>query len=305
VTTTPIDPTAWGLEPLATGKVRDLYRIDDDRILIVTSDRISAYDVVLPTPIPDKGRVLTQLSVWWFDNLQEHCPNHLESEALADLPAGLVPDEARSYLAGRIMLVRRVEIFPVECVVRGYLSGSGWKSYQQDGTVCGLELPPGLQESQELPEPIFTPTTKATEGHDLPMTFAQVVDQLGQETAEALRSVALVLYAQARDHARRNGIIIADTKFEFGRAPDGRILLADEVFTPDSSRFWPADRYEVGRGQESFDKQYVRNFLDRSGWQRQPPAPALPAEVVLGTRQRYLEAYQRITGIPLAVKEYP
>ena len=274
---------------LSQGKVRDIYAAEDDRLLIVTSDRISTYDVVHPTPIPDKGKVLTGLSAFWFERTREVCPNHLVS--YTD-----VPDDAR----GRGMLVERLEMFPLECVVRGYITGSGWKDYQATGTVCGIELPAGLEESEQLPEPIFTPATKAEVGdHDENVDMARAAALVGgEDVAEELRRLSIEIYSLAAEHARERGIILADTKFEFGRDREGRMVLADEVCTPDSSRFWPADGYEPGRSQPSFDKQYVRDWAAGSGWDKTPPAPELPDEVVDGTRQRYLEAYERIAGEP-------
>jgi phosphoribosylaminoimidazole-succinocarboxamide synthase len=278
-----------GLEPFSQGKVRDIYAVGDDRLLMVASDRISTYDVVHPTPIPDKGKVLTGLSEFWFERTGDIVPNHLVS--YTD-----VPDEVR----GRAMLVERLEMAPVECVVRGYITGSGWKDYKATGAVCGIELPGGLQESEQLPEPIFTPATKAEVGdHDENVDFERAVEIVGDRPLlEELRRLSLELYAFAADHARERGIILADTKFEFGRRPDGTLVLGDEVLTPDSSRFWPADGYEPGRGQPSFDKQYVRDWASSSGWDKSPPAPAIPDEVVDGTRARYVEAYERITGEP-------
>jgi phosphoribosylaminoimidazole-succinocarboxamide synthase len=277
------------LEPISQGKVRDIYAVGDDRLLMVTSDRISTYDVVHPTPIPDKGKVLTGLSVFWFGRTKDICPNHLVSFTE-------VPEEAR----GRGMLVERLEMAPVECVVRGYITGSGWKDYQANGAVCGIELPEGLRESEQLPEPIFTPATKAEVGdHDENVDFDRAAEIVrDRELLEELRRLSLELYSFAADHARERGIILADTKFEFGRDSQGRIVLADEAFTPDSSRFWPADGYEPGQAQPSFDKQYVRDWAAGSGWDKTPPAPDLPAEVVEGTRARYVEAYERIAGEP-------
>jgi phosphoribosylaminoimidazole-succinocarboxamide synthase len=274
---------------LSQGKVRDIYEAGDDRLLMVTSDRISTYDVVHPTPIPDKGRVLTGLSVFWFGQTESICPNHLIS--YTD-----VPDDAR----GRAMLVERLEMVPVECVVRGYITGSGWKDYQATGAVCGIRLPAGLEESQQLPEPIFTPATKAEVGdHDENVDFDRAAEIVGdRELLEELRRLSIALYSHGAEHARERGIILADTKFEFGRRDDGTIVLGDEVMTPDSSRFWPADGYEPGRSQPSFDKQYVRDWASGSGWDKTPPAPELPDEVVRGTRERYVEAYERIAGEP-------
>ena len=280
-----------GLEPIAQGKVRDIYAVGDDRLLLVTSDRISTYDAVHPTPIPDKGKVLTGLSAFWFERTQQIVPNHLIS--YAD-----VPDEVR----GRGILVERLEMAQVECVVRGYITGSGWKDYQATGAVCGIELPGGLRESERLPEPIFTPATKAAVGdHDENVDFDRAAEILGdRELLEELRRLSLALYEFGAAHARERGIILADTKFEFGRRPDGTIVLADEVLTPDSSRFWPADGYEPGKGQPSFDKQFVRDWASGSGWDKSPPAPAIPDDVVEGTRARYVEAYERIADEPFS-----
>jgi len=279
--------------PDAQGKVRDIYDLGD-RLLIVASDRISAFDVVLPDPIPYKGEVLTQISLFWFKVLGESVPNHLISADIGDLPSEFAA--YADWLRGRFMLVRKASVFPVECIVRGYLAGSGWKEYRENGTVCGIPLPTGLRESDRLAEPIFTPSTKAEIGtHDENISFEQMVSILGQEAAEELRRLSLAIYSRARDHAATRGIIIADTKFEFG-VIDGRTTLVDEVLTPDSSRFWPADEYEPGHGQPSFDKQYVRDWLEESGWDKNPPAPALPPDIVQGTSRRYIDAYELITG---------
>jgi phosphoribosylaminoimidazole-succinocarboxamide synthase len=277
------------LEHVSTGKVRDIYAADD-RLVMVASDRISTYDVVHPTPIPDKGKVLTGLSAFWFERTEHICPNHVVSHT--DVPA-----EVR----GRAVLVERLEMFPVECVARGYLSGSGWKDYVATGAVCGIELPPGLRESEQLPEPIFTPATKAEQGdHDENVDFDRAAEIVGDRALlEELRRLTLELYTFAADHARERGIILADTKFEFGRDAEGRIVVGDEFATSDSSRFWPAAGYEPGKPQPSFDKQYVRDWAAGSGWDKTPPAPALPEDVVEGTRSRYLEAYRLITGEPL------
>jgi phosphoribosylaminoimidazole-succinocarboxamide synthase len=274
---------------VSQGKVRDIYAAGEDQLLLVASDRISTYDVVHPTPIPDKGKVLTGLTVFWLEQTADICPNHLVS--YTD-----VPDEYR----GRAMLVERLEMAPVECVVRGYITGSGWKDYQATGAVCGIELPPGLDESERLPEPIFTPATKAEVGaHDENVDFDRAAEIIGDRPLlEELRRLSLALYERGAEHARARGIILADTKFEFGRRADGSIVLGDEVMTPDSSRFWPADGYEPGRSQPSFDKQYVRDWAAGSGWDKTPPAPALPDEVVEGTRARYREAYGRIADEP-------
>ena len=279
-----------GLKLRGRGKVRDIYELGD-RLLIVATDRLSAFDVVLPTPIPDKGRVLTQLSVFWFDKLASVIPNHVISAT--DFPGELAPFVAS--LRGRSMLVRRTEPVPIECVVRGYLSGSGWKDYQSSGGVCGIRLPAGLRESDRLPEPIFTPSTKATTGHDENISFDETVSRIGRPLAERLRDTSLTLYRRAAEHAAARGIIIADTKFEFGLLGE-ELIWIDEALTPDSSRFWPADKYSPGKPQPSFDKQYVRDYLERIGWNKQPPAPALPPDVVAATREKYREAYQRITG---------
>jgi phosphoribosylaminoimidazole-succinocarboxamide synthase len=277
--------TVADLKLHSSGKVREMYELEDD-ILMVASDRISAYDVVMPNPIPDKGRVLTQMSVFWFETTGEIVPNHLLSQD--------VPEE----VAGRALRVMRLEMYPVECVVRGYLSGSGWREYRESGSVCGIELPAGLTESAQLPEPIFTPATKAELGeHDENIDLERAAEILGSRAlAEDLRRISIELYSHAAEHARERGIILADTKFEFGSSAGAEIVLGDEVLTPDSSRFWPADDYEPGRSQASFDKQYVRDYLDEIGWDHNPPAPELPKEVVRNTRAKYIEAYERISG---------
>jgi phosphoribosylaminoimidazole-succinocarboxamide synthase len=278
----------------ARGKVRDIYQVEDD-LLIVATDRISAFDVVLPTPIPAKGQVLTGLSLHWFDLTKELVQNHVLSAEASTYPE---PFAGRTgELAGRSMRVKRADVIKVECVARGYLSGSGWKDYQRSGSVCGIRLPEGLSESDRLPDPIFTPTTKAEAGHDLPLTLDETAGLVGRGLAERLKELTLTIYEFGAARALERGIILADTKFEFGFA-DGEITLIDEVMTPDSSRFWPADRYEPGHGQPSFDKQYVRDWLDASGWDHEPPAPDLPPEVVEQTGARYVEAYERITGEP-------
>jgi phosphoribosylaminoimidazole-succinocarboxamide synthase len=286
------------LELFASGKVRDVYQVGSDHLLFVATDRISAFDYVLAAGIPHKGRVLTQLSLFWFDFLKKIVPNHLVT---ADVNS--YPPEVKHYadqLRGRSMLVRRAEMFPVECVVRGYLSGSGWKEYKASGSVCGIKLPEGLRESEQLPEPIFTPATKAATGHDENISFEHMTQLVDPEDARQLRDLSLAIYKTAADYARTKGIIIADTKFEFGRTASG-ITLADEVLTPDSSRFWPADRYSPDMSQESFDKQYVRDYLEEIRWNKQPPAPALPAEVARQTGEKYVEAYRRLTGRELDV----
>lgn len=278
----------------AQGKVRDVYELDEDRLLLVATDRISAFDVVLPNPIPDKGRVLTGLTLFWLGKTTDIVGNHLISADRRDLP-GAFRDEPS--LAGRAMLVRRARVIPIECVARGYLSGSGLKQYLAEGHVCGVRLPPGLQEASRLPEPIFTPTTKAATGHDQPLTFEETADLIGRGLAERLRELTIALYERGAEIALARGIIVADTKFEFGFA-DGELILIDEVLTPDSSRFWPAEGYEPGRPQPSFDKQFVRDWLEASGWDHEPPAPELPPEVIGRTAMKYREAYERITGEP-------
>ncbi len=285
-----------GLKLISRGKVRDLYDAGDT-LLLVASDRLSAFDVVLPTPIPDKGAVLTQISLFWFDYLKAVCPNHLISAEVKDFPAAVQADAAQ--LRRRTMLVKKLQMFPVECVVRGYLSGSGWKEYKQLGTVCGIRLPAGLQESAKLPEPIFTPSSKALEGHDENITMAQVEALIGKPMAAKLAELSLTIYQRAADFAETRGIILADTKFEFGRDPrdpSGQPVLADEVLTPDSSRFWPRETYQAGRAQESFDKQYVRDYLEKIGWNKQPPAPALPDDVVRRTSEKYRAAFRALAG---------
>ena len=274
------------LKLLSSGKVREIYEAGDDELIMVASDRISAFDVVLPEPIPDKGKVLTQMSIFWFETTEAIVPNHFLSE---DVPA-----EA----AGSGMRVKRLEMYPVECVVRGYLSGSGWKEYKRSQSVCGIELPSGLQESDQLPEPIFTPATKADVGdHDENIDFDRACEIIGSRPLmEELRRISIELYEHGRTHALERGIILADTKFELGSSPGAEIVLGDEVLTPDSSRFWPADDYEPGRGQKSWDKQPVRDWLDEQGWDHSPPAPNLPDEVVADTSARYRDAYERITG---------
>lgn len=281
------------LKLVRRGKVRDVYAVDDAQFLIVATDRISAFDCILPTAIERKGEVLTALSEFWFEELAGVVPNHLVTTDLQQMPDTI---RGQQNLKGRSMLVRRAEVFPLECVVRGYLVGSGWKDYLRTGEVCGHRLPENLAESAELPEAIFTPSTKADEGHDENISEAQVRDIVGSETAEYLRETSLRLYTEARNYARGRGIIIADTKFEFGRDQDGRIILIDEALTPDSSRFWPAESYSPGRSQPSFDKQFVRDYLETLDWDKQPPAPPLPAAVASATTERYLDAYRLLTG---------
>jgi phosphoribosylaminoimidazole-succinocarboxamide synthase len=275
---------------LASGKVREIYDLGDE-LLIVASDRISTYDVVHPTPIPDKGSVLTGLSTFWFQRTADIVSNHVISVTDG------VPDEAR----GRGMVVRKLKMLSVECVVRGYITGSGWKDYQATGQVSGHTLPEGLRESDRLPEPLFTPSTKAEVGHDEAIDFEGAVELIGDRAlAERVRDVSLALYEYAAEHARNNGIILADTKFELGLDADGQLTIGDEMCTPDSSRFWPADQYEPGRGQPSFDKQYVRDWASGTGWDRNPPAPPIPDDVVARTREKYIEAYERVTGQPFS-----
>jgi phosphoribosylaminoimidazole-succinocarboxamide synthase len=282
------------LQLVRRGKVRDVYAVDDDRLLIVATDRISAFDCILPTPIERKGEVLTALSDFWFDKLGHVVANHRLASRIEDMPEP-VQRHAQT-LTGRAMLVKRAEVFPVECVVRGYLVGSGWKDYLRTGEVCGHKLPAGLQESAKLPEPLFTPSTKAEQGHDENITEDQVRDLIGEERTAQLRDTSLRLYSEAHQYARERDIIIADTKFEFGLDKNGELLLVDEVLTPDSSRFWPADEYQPGRSQPSFDKQFVRDYLETLGWDKKPPAPEIPAEVARATTARYLEAYRLLTG---------
>lgn len=280
------------------GKVRDVYEVDERQLLFVASDRISAFDCVLPQGIPFKGKVLNQLSVFWFGKLREIGRDHFLTDRIQEYPAVL--QNYRDQLDGRSMLVRRTRPLPIECVVRGYLAGSGWKEYRQSGSVCGLQLPKGLKESSRLPAPIFTPSTKAEVGHDENISFEITTEMIGRELAEEIRDLSLALYTRAADYAAGRGIVICDTKFEFGVDEQG-VRLIDEVLTPDSSRFWPADQYRPGRPQPSFDKQYVRDYLETLDWDKKPPAPPLPAEVVTATARRYLEAYRQLTGHELAV----
>jgi phosphoribosylaminoimidazole-succinocarboxamide synthase len=303
MTTETLDPVLLqtdfsDLELFASGKVRDVYRVGSDRLLFVATDRISAFDYVLATGIPHKGRVLTQISMFWFDFLKDTVANHLITADVSKYPA-----EIQAYahqLRGRSMLVQRAEMFPIECVVRGYLSGSGWKEYKANGSGCGIKLPAGLRESEQLPEPIFTPATKATTGHDENISFEEMCRLVDPQEARQLRDLSLAIYKKAADFARGKGIIIADTKFEFGKTAAG-ITLADEVLTPDSSRFWPAELYSPGMSQQSFDKQYVRDYLEEIRWNKQPPAPALPPEVARKTSEKYVEAYRKLTGRELNV----
>ncbi len=284
-----------GIKKVKSGKVRDIFDLGES-LLFVASDRISAFDCVMPNGIPRKGEVLTQISYFWFAQTESFQRNHLISHAGDPLPAALQPFKAQ--LTGRSMIVKKAEPLAIECVVRGYLAGSGWKEYRQNQTVCGVKLPPGLKESSELPEAIFTPATKAETGHDENISFEQAEKIVGKDIARQARDASLRIYNFARDYARKRGIIIADTKFEFGIF-NGELILIDEVLTPDSSRFWPADQYQPGKGQPSFDKQFVRDYLETLDWNKTPPAPALPVEVVARTQAKYLEAYERLTGKPL------
>jgi phosphoribosylaminoimidazole-succinocarboxamide synthase len=281
-----------GIKKIKSGKVREIFDLSD-RLLFVATDRISAFDCIMPNGIPHKGEVLTQISYFWFGQMERFQPNHLISRPDDPLPSSLQPFAPA--VARRSMIVKKVEPLAIECVVRGYLAGSGWKEYRQSQTVCGIKLPPGLKESSELPEPIFTPATKAETGHDENISFEQAAGIVGKDIAERVRAASLKIYNFARDYARKRGIIIADTKFEFG-LKDGELLLIDEVLTPDSSRFWPADEYQPGKGQPSFDKQFVRDYLETLDWNKMPPAPALPDEVVARTEAKYLDAYERLTG---------
>ena len=282
--------------PVRRGKVRDIYDLGD-RLLMISTDRISAFDWVLPTPVPDKGRVLTQISAFWFELLPT--PHHLLTQDLQTL--GLPADADPASLVGRSMIVRKCDVVPIECVVRGYLEGSGWKEYQQSQSVCGIPLPAGLKQCSQLPEPIFTPATKEESGHDVNVSYQRTEEVVGRETARQLRDRSLEIYRRGAEYARSKGIIIADTKFEWGRV-DGQLILIDEVMTPDSSRFWPADQYGPGHGQPSFDKQFVRDWLTASGWDKNSDPPALPDDVVSKTREKYIEAYERLTGRPFAWK---
>ena len=293
---TAVSQTSLAGLPVRRGKVRDIYDLGD-RLLMVSTDRISAFDWVLPTPIADKGRVLTQISAFWFDLLKTS--NHLLS--LEPQSVTLPPGTDVESLVGRSMVVRKCAVVPIECVVRGYLEGSGWKEYQQSGTVCGIALPAGLKQCSQLAQPIFTPATKEETGHDINVSFERMVELVGESTAEQLRRRSVEIYLRGAEHARQQGIIIADTKFEWG-CVDGKLILIDEVMTPDSSRFWPADRYEPGHGQPSFDKQFVRDYLTSTGWDKNSPPPPLPDEIVTKTRATYIEAYERLTGQAFAWK---
>ncbi len=279
--------------PVRRGKVRDVYDLGEC-LLIVATDRISAYDVVMPNGIPDKGKLLTALSLFWFEKFGAQFENHLIASDVSRYPENLRPFAEQ--LRGRSMLVRKAAVMPIECVARGYLAGSGWKEYQKGQTVCGIKLPPGLRQCEKLPAPIYTPATKEETGHDINISFEEMSRRIDHGIATTLRDRTLALYGQAAEYAAGRGVIIADTKFEFGQLPDGRIILIDEVLTPDSSRFWPAEQYEPGHDQASFDKQFVRNYLEAQPWDKTPPAPRLPDDVVAGTRARYVEAYEKLTG---------
>lgn len=279
------------MKKISSGKVREIYEVNDDSLLLVVSDRISAFDYILPAMVPEKGKILNQISKFWFDFSKDIIPNHVISVDSKDFPAEFQTKE----FEGRSMLVKKLKMLPVECIVRGYITGSGWKSYQADGSVCGIPLPEGLQESQKLPEPIFTPTTKATEGHDENISFEQVCDLIGKDLAEELRSKTIEIYKKCADYALTKGVIIADTKFEFGIDENGKLVIGDEMLTPDSSRFWPAADYEIGKGQKSFDKQYMRDWIKSTGYNPESNTP-IPENVIQTTSNKYKEAYQLITG---------
>jgi phosphoribosylaminoimidazole-succinocarboxamide synthase len=280
------------MKKIGNGKVRDIYDVDNNQLVLVTSDRVSAFDVVLPNVIDHKGSVLNKLSAFWFDFTKDIIPNHMITIDRKEMPADFWHPE----YSGRSMLVKKLKMLPVECIVRGYITGSGWASYQKTGAVCGIKLPEGLKESEKLPEPIYTPTTKADEGHDEHISFEETVELVGEDLAKQLRDKSIEIYKKCSEYAAQKGIIIADTKFEFGVDENGILTLADEVLTPDSSRFWPADEYEVGRSQSSYDKQYLRDWLSQSGWNKEPPAPALPKDVVRITSDKYVEIYEKLTG---------
>ena len=284
--------------PVKHGKVRDVYDLGE-HLLIVATDRISAFDVVLPNGVPGKGKILTALSAFWFKHFERQVEHHLISHDYHEYPANL--QAHKDQIRSRSMLVKKAKVIPIECVARGYITGSGWKEYQKTQSVCGVKLPPRLKQCDKLPVPIFTPTTKEETGHDMSISFEQMAERVGAEIAEELREKTLRLYAQAAEHACQRGVIIADTKFEFGQLPDGKVILIDEIFTPDSSRFWPAEEYEPGHDQPSYDKQFVRNWLESREWDKTPPAPSLPFEVIEGTRKRYLDAFQKLTGSTLKI----
>ena len=278
------------MKKISSGKVREIYEVDDDKLMMVVSDRISAFDVILPTPVKDKGKVLNRISEFWFDYVKDIIPNHIITTKFEEFPTEFQKEEFRD----RSMLVRKLKMLPIECIVRGYITGSGWKSYQENGIVCGIELPKGLRESEKLPEPIFTPSTKAAEGHDINISFEETCNIIGKDLAEKVKKKTIEIYKKCSEYARTKGIIIADTKFEFGLDENGELVLGDEVLTPDSSRFWPADDYEVGRSQKSFDKQYMRDWLKQNHWDAEHPTP-IPEDVIETTRAKYIEAFERIT----------
>lgn len=279
------------MKKISSGKVREIYEVDDDKLMLVVSDRISAFDVILPNEVPDKGKVLNKISEFWFDYTKDFVKNHVISTNISDFPEEFQKEEFKD----RSMLVKKLKMLPIECIVRGYITGSGWKSYKENGTVCGITLPAGLQESQKLPNPIFTPSTKAAEGHDENISFEQTVELIGEDLATKVRDVAIEIYSKCAEYAATKGIIIADTKFEFGLDENGDLVLGDEVLTPDSSRFWPASDYEIGHGQKSFDKQYMRDWLKQTNWDANNPTP-IPVDVIQTTRSKYIEAYERLTG---------
>ncbi len=279
------------MKKISSGKVREIYEVDEDKLLLVVSDRVSAFDYILPSLIPNKGKVLNQISKFWFDSIKDVIPNHVISTDIKDFPEEFQTPE----FEGRSMLAKKLKMIPVECIVRGYITGSGWKSYQKDGTVCGIALPEGLQESEKLPEPIFTPTTKAAEGHDENISFEEVCNLIGKDLAEELRSKTIEVYQKGAEYALTKGIIIADTKFEFGIDESGKLVIGDEVLTPDSSRFWPASDYQVGRSQKSFDKQYLRDWIKSSGYDPESGIP-IPDDVIQTTSNKYIEAYEILTG---------
>lgn len=279
------------MKKISSGKVREIYEVDEDRLMMVVSDRISAFDVILPTEVKDKGKILNKISEFWFDYVKDIIPNHIITTKFQEFPEEFKTEEFRD----RSMLVKKLKMLPVECIVRGYITGSGWKSYKEDGTVCGIKLKEGLKESEKLPEPIFTPTTKAQEGHDMNICFEEMCHLIGEDLAKTVRAKAIQIYSKCADYARTKGIIIADTKFEFGLDENGNLVLADEVLTPDSSRFWPEDTYEIGKSQKSFDKQYMRDWLKANNWNAENPTP-IPEDVVNTTREKYIGAYEKLTG---------
>ena len=279
------------MKKISSGKVREIYEVDEDSLMMVVSDRISAFDVILPTMVTDKGKILNKISEFWFDYVKDIIPNHIITTKFEEFPEEFRTEEFKD----RSMLVKKLKMLPIECIVRGYITGSGWKSYLESREVCGIKLPEGLKESQKLPEPIFTPTTKAAEGHDMNITFDEVCNLIGKDLAEKVRTKTIEIYTKCADYAKSKGIIIADTKFEFGLDENGNLVLADEVLTPDSSRFWPADTYEIGKSQKSFDKQYMRDWLKQTNWNAENPTP-IPEEVVNTTRNKYVQAYEKLTG---------